>query len=111
MSREKFLNLDGRLSPRTRLAGLGRIISRNTLYTYFHFGSLHGVGKTTTTANIGLSLAHFSVVAINTDVGLRNLNHLGLENRVNYTASKSSTATAASTRLSFATSGGPNSPE
>ncbi|KAL0317827.1 UNVERIFIED_CONTAM: putative septum site-determining protein minD, chloroplastic [Sesamum angustifolium] len=47
-----------------------------------------GVGKTTTTANIGLSLARlgFSAVAIDADVGLRNLDLLlGLENRVNYT--------------------------
>lgn len=48
-----------------------------------------GVGKTTTTANIGLSLARFgfSVVAIDADAGLRNLDLLlGLENRVNHTA-------------------------
>ncbi|KAJ8554387.1 hypothetical protein K7X08_025065 [Anisodus acutangulus] len=47
-----------------------------------------GIGKTTTTANNGLSLARlgFSVVAIDCDVGLRNLDlPLGLENRVNYT--------------------------
>ena len=47
-----------------------------------------GVGKTTTTANVGLSLARlgFSVVSVDADVGLRNLDLLlGLENRVNYT--------------------------
>ncbi|KAK3037227.1 hypothetical protein RJ639_030120 [Escallonia herrerae] len=47
-----------------------------------------GVGKTTTTANVGLSLARLghSVVAVDADVGLRNLDLLlGLENRVNYT--------------------------
>ncbi|GKV31428.1 hypothetical protein SLEP1_g40115 [Rubroshorea leprosula] len=47
-----------------------------------------GVGKTITTANVGLSLARlgFSVVAIDADVRLRNLDLLlGLESRVNYT--------------------------
>ncbi|KAK9128652.1 hypothetical protein Syun_017449 [Stephania yunnanensis] len=47
------------------------------------------IGKTTTTANVGLSLARlcFSVVAIDVDVGLRNLDLLlGLENCINYTA-------------------------
>ncbi|KAG6550653.1 hypothetical protein Mapa_007750 [Marchantia paleacea] len=46
------------------------------------------VGKTTTTANLGMCLArlNFKVVAIDADVGLRNLDLLlGLENRVNYT--------------------------
>ncbi|CAA0830034.1 FAD/NAD(P)-binding oxidoreductase family protein [Striga hermonthica] len=45
-------------------------------------------GKTTTTANIGHSLARlgFFVVAIDANVGLRNLNLLiGLENRIKYT--------------------------
>lgn len=47
-----------------------------------------GVGKTTTSANIGTALARSgsSVVLIDTDIGLRNLDLLlGLENRIVYT--------------------------
>ncbi|MEG1501131.1 MAG: septum site-determining protein MinD [Clostridiales bacterium] len=46
-----------------------------------------GVGKTTTTANIGTGLAMLgkSVVMVDTDIGLRNLDIvLGLENRIVY---------------------------
>ncbi len=46
-----------------------------------------GVGKTTTTANIGMGLAMRGnrVVLIDTDTGLRNLDLLlGLENRIVY---------------------------
>jgi septum site-determining protein MinD len=46
-----------------------------------------GVGKTTTTANIGtgLALANKKVVLIDTDIGLRNLDVvMGLENRIVY---------------------------
>lgn len=46
-----------------------------------------GVGKTTTTANLGVGLAKrgYKVVLIDTDTGLRNLDLLlGLENRIMY---------------------------
>ena len=46
-----------------------------------------GVGKTTTTANLGVGLAKLDkkVVVIDTDLGLRNLDVvMGLENRIVY---------------------------
>ena len=46
-----------------------------------------GVGKTTSTANIGTGLALLGnkVVVIDTDIGLRNLDVImGLENRIVY---------------------------
>lgn len=46
-----------------------------------------GVGKTTTTANVGTGLAMLNkkVIMIDTDIGLRNLDVvMGLENRIVY---------------------------
>lgn len=45
-----------------------------------------GVGKTTTTANVGTGLAEGKkIVLIDTDIGLRNLDVvMGLENRIVY---------------------------
>ena len=46
-----------------------------------------GVGKTTTTANLGTGLAKLDkkVVMIDTDIGLRNLDVvMGLEDKINY---------------------------
>ena len=47
-----------------------------------------GVGKTTTTSNIGMALARLghTTLLVDADVGLRNLDLLlGLENRIIYT--------------------------
>lgn len=47
-----------------------------------------GVGKTTTTANVGIALANMGekVAVVDADIGLRNLDlALGLENRILYT--------------------------
>ena len=49
-----------------------------------------GVGKTTTTSNLGMALARqgFPTLLVDADIGLRNLDLLlGLENRVMYTGS------------------------
>jgi septum site-determining protein MinD len=46
-----------------------------------------GVGKTTTTANLGVALARLNkkVIVVDADIGLRNLDVvMGLENRIVY---------------------------
>lgn len=61
----------------------------NTTRTIVITSGKGGVGKTTATANIGMSIARlgYRVALIDADIGLRNLDLLlGLENRVLYTA-------------------------
>ena len=59
-----------------------------------------GVGKTTTTANLGIALARqgAKTVVLDADFGLRNLDLLlGLENRIVYTAQEVLAETAGET--------------
>ncbi|MDX1994947.1 MAG: septum site-determining protein MinD [bacterium] len=68
----------GRPNPVRRISG-GRVITVTS--------GKGGVGKTTTTANLGIALARLDkkVVLIDTDIGLRNLDVvMGLENRIVY---------------------------
>ena len=61
-----------------------------------------GVGKTTTTANMGTGLAMLrnKVLLIDTDIGLRNLDVvMGLENRVVYNLVVSLKETAVISKL------------
>lgn len=75
------LNEGSNLAPSSSSSGAARTIVITS--------GKGGVGKTTTTANIGMSIARlgYRVALIDADIGLRNLDLLlGLENRVLYTA-------------------------
>lgn len=72
-------------SYRDDFGGNGPIKTRNIVIT----SGKGGVGKTTATANLGMSIARlgYKVALIDADIGLRNLDLLlGLENRILYTA-------------------------
>ncbi|KAH1221221.1 putative septum site-determining protein minD, chloroplastic [Glycine max] len=87
-----YNNEAGEGSKEGQARGLGPPPLIRTLCLHPHVAVItsnkDGVGKTTTTSNTGLSLAclGFSVVAIDADVSLRNLDLLlDLENLINYT--------------------------
>ena len=67
----------------------GNINNPNQSRTVVITSGKGGVGKTTTAANLGMSMARlgYRVALIDADIGLRNLDLLlGLENRILYTA-------------------------
>ena len=67
----------------------GNINNSNQSRTIVVTSGKGGVGKTTTAANLGMSMARlgYRVALIDADIGLRNLDLLlGLENRILYTA-------------------------
>ena len=89
--------LQGRMcdTNTTRLVGSGPVDDETSLNsvgdgrTIVITSGKGGVGKTTGTANLGMSIARlgYRVALIDADIGLRNLDLLlGLENRILYTA-------------------------
>ena len=84
-------NLSSKVSAPTNPSGTRHGIEKTTpnSRTIVVTSGKGGVGKTTTTANLGMSIARlgYRVALIDADIGLRNLDLLlGLENRVLYTA-------------------------
>ncbi len=77
------------LGPDQELLGLKKPVDISGTRTIVVTSGKGGVGKTTTTANLGMSIARlgYRVALVDADIGLRNLDLLlGLENRVLYTA-------------------------
>jgi septum site-determining protein MinD len=80
-------SLTTRQTPVATLPTIESLDQRHTGRVVVITSGKGGVGKTTTTANIGTGLARlgYSVVMVDTDIGLRNLDILmGLENRIVY---------------------------
>jgi septum site-determining protein MinD len=77
------------LGPEQEPLGLKNPVDISGTRTIVVTSGKGGVGKTTTTANLGMSIARlgYRVALVDADIGLRNLDLLlGLENRVLYTA-------------------------
>ena len=97
------------LGPDQELLGLKKPVDISGTRTIVVTSGKGGVGKTTTTANLGMSIARlgYRVALVDADIGLRNLDLLlGLENRVLYTAMEVLDGNVDLTRLLFVINAG-----